>query len=187
MSLFRNFILEKNKMKSRKTRPNSKNTLKKNKTLTYYHFDGQPNYINRRSKNKIEENKLQSKTNNSKTFSNNYYVNEHYLLNAYKKSVIELFKTIKKYFAKELSKYENIKKDFMSNLQKIYEEEKIKSKSPPKNTYSNIHNNINNYKNNNVSYPFVRNTDLKKHYVNYSTLLKKPNYNCIKYRRKRYK
>ena len=85
MSLFRNFILEKNKMKSRKTRPNSKNTLKKNKTLTYYHFDGQPNYINRRSKNKIEENKLQSKTNNSKTFSNNYYVNEHYLLNAYKK------------------------------------------------------------------------------------------------------
>ena len=142
MKLYKNITDEKSKMKYNKRKQNSKQ-LKKNKSLTYYHFDGQINHIKNfpinhlkiNDKNKCNYNK--NSKNNSKDINNNssfnyFYNNENnnnvIILKAYKKSIFELFKTLKLNMNKELYKYYKIKKEFFNNIQKFYTEEKKKDK-----------------------------------------------------------
>ena len=145
MKLYKNITDEKNKIKYNKRKQNSKQ-FKKNKSLTYYHFDGQINHIKNfpinylkiNEKNKCNNN---SKNNNTNEINNNssfyyFYNNENsnnvIILKAYKKSIFELFKTLKLNMNKELYKYYKIKKEFFNNIQKFYTEEKKKEKKEKK-------------------------------------------------------
>lgn len=142
MKLYKNITEEKNKMKYNKRKQNSKQ-FKKNKSLTYYHFDGQINHIknfpinnlNINDKNKCNNNKNSKKINNTKDINSSFYYfnnnennNNVIILKAYKKSIFELFKTLKLNMTKELYKYYKIKKEFFNNIQKFYREEKKKEK-----------------------------------------------------------
>ena len=139
MKLYKNIANKKNKIKYNKSRHNSKQQLKKNKSLTYYHYDGQLNYINKFHINETKINNKKSLLNkhNSKNndnnnssfcFLSNYEYNDNILFKAYKKSVFELFKILKTFFNNEIYKYEKIKKEFMNNIQKFYNEEKKRIK-----------------------------------------------------------
>ena len=133
MKLYKNIALRKNKIKSNK---NSTQQLKKNKSLTYYHMEGQNNDLNNITDIKVNYN------NNCGNQINEY--NKNYLLIAYKKGVLELFKALKSYMKKEVYKYNKIKNEFLQNIQKFYNEEKTKDKkiikknSSSKSYYNNI-------------------------------------------------
>ena len=133
MKLYKNIALRKNKIKSNK---NSTQQLKKNKSLTYYHMEGQNNNLNNITDIKVNYN------NNCGNQINEY--NKNYLLIAYKKGVLELFKALKSYMKKEVYKYNKIKNEFLQNIQKFYNEEKTKDKkiikknSSSKSYYNNI-------------------------------------------------
>ena len=133
MKLYKDIALRKNKIKSNK---NSTQQLSKNKSLTYYHIEGQNNNLN---------NKTDIKVNCSKNCGNPIIeYNKNYLLIAYKKGVLELFKALKSYMKKEVYKYNKIKNEFLQNIQKFYNEEKTKDKkiikknSSSKSYYNNI-------------------------------------------------
>ena len=121
MKLYQNIALRKSKIKSSK---NSTQQLKKNKSLTYYHIEGQNNYLNDINDIKINCSNKGCKKNNE--------CNNNYLLTAYKKGVFELFKALKSYMKKEIYKYNKIKNEFLQNIQKFYNEEKIKNKKSTK-------------------------------------------------------
>ena len=133
MKLYKNIALRKNKIKSNK---NSTQQLKKNKSLTYYHMEGQNNNLNNITDIKVNYN------NNCGNQINEY--NKNYLLIAYKKGVLELFKALKSYMKKEVYQYNKIKNEFLQNIQKFYNEEKTKDKkiikknSSSKSYYNNI-------------------------------------------------
>ena len=145
MKIYKNIINKKNKNKFNKSRHNSKHQLKKNKSQTYYNYDRQTNYINKFQINELNINNNKTISNNSKNnynkninkdnknntsycfFSENE-TNHNYLLRAYKKSVSELFKTLKLYMNNELYKFHKLKKEFLQNIQKFYNEEKKKEK-----------------------------------------------------------
>ena len=121
MKLYQNIALRKSKIKSSK---NSTQQLKKNKSLTYYHIEGQNNYLN-------DINDITINCSN-KGCKKNHECNNNYLLTAYKKGVFELFKALKSYMKKEIYKYNKIKNEFLQNIQKFYNEEKIKNKKSTK-------------------------------------------------------
>ena len=121
MKLYQNIVLRKSKIKSSK---NSTQQLKKNKSLTYYHIEGQNNYLN-----DINDIKINC---SNKGCKKNHECNNNYLLTAYKKGVFELFKALKSYMKKEIYKYNKIKNEFLQNIQKFYNEEKIKNKKAQK-------------------------------------------------------
>ena len=121
MKLYQNIALRKSKIKSSK---NSTQQLKKNKSLTYYHIEGQNNYLN-----DINDIKINCSIKGCKK---NHECNNNYLLTAYKKGVFELFKALKSYMKKEIYKYNKIKNEFLQNIQKFYNEEKIKNKKSTK-------------------------------------------------------
>ena len=121
MKLYQNIVLRKSKIKSSK---NSTQQLKKNKSLTYYHIEGQNNYLN-----DINDIKINC---SNKGCKKNHECNNNYLLTAYKKGVFELFKALKSYMKKEIYKYNKIKNEFLQNIQKFYNEEKIKNKKSTK-------------------------------------------------------
>ena len=121
MKLYQNIALRKSKIKSSK---NSTQQLKKNKSLTYYHIEGQNNYLN-----DINDIKINC---SNKGCKKNHECNNNYLLTAYKKGVFELFKALKSYMKKEIYKYNKIKNEFLQNIQKFYNEEKIKNKKSTK-------------------------------------------------------
>ena len=121
MKLYKNIALRKSKIKSCK---NSTTQIKKNKSLTYYHIEGQNNYLN-----DINDIKINS---NNKNVKKILECNNNYLLTAYKKGVYELFKALKSYMKKEIYKYNKIKNEFLQNIQKFYNEEKIKNKKSTK-------------------------------------------------------
>ena len=125
MKLYKNIALRKIKIKSCK---NSTTQIKKNKSLTYYHIEGQNNYLN-----DINDIKINS---NNKNVKKILECNNNYLLTAYKKGVYELFKALKSYMKKEIYKYNKIKNEFLQNIQKFYNEEKIKNKKGIKNSTS---------------------------------------------------
>ena len=134
MKLYQNIALRKHKIKSNK---NSNQQLKKNKSLTYYHFEGQNNYLNNNNDIKVHC---------SNSGYNKHEYNFKYLLIAYKKGVLELFKALKLYMKKEVSKYNKIKNEFIQNIQKFYNEEKTKEKKIiQKNASSMNYNNIKSY------------------------------------------
>lgn len=133
-----------------------KKQLKKNQSLPYYNFDGRIHNdnklnlnelkINISKKYKITNNENNKKDNNKDNSSYSIYLNKEsndiLLLTAYKKSVSELFKLLKLYLNKELYKYNNIKKEFSKNLEKFYNQEKIKEKKNKRNkTPLNLNNN----------------------------------------------
>ena len=135
MKLYQNIALRKNKIKSNK---NSNQLLKKNKSLTYYHIEGQKNDI-------MNINDIKVNCNNSGGNKAQEY-NINYLLIAYKKGVLELFKVLKIYMKKEVYKYNKIKNEFLKNIQKYYNEEKTKGKKIlKKNASSMNYNNIKSY------------------------------------------
>lgn len=113
MKLYQNIALRKNKIKTNK---NSAHQIKKNKSLTYYNFEGQ----NNNNLNDIIINCINESRNNI----NEYNIN--YLLIAYKKGILELFKSLKLYMKKEIYKYNKIKNEFFQNIQKFYNDEKSK-------------------------------------------------------------
>ena len=113
MKLYQNIALRKNKIKTNK---NSAHQIKKNKSLTYYNFEGQ----NNNNLNDIIINCINESRNNI----NEYNIN--YLLIAYKKGILELFKSLKLYMKKEIYKYNKIKNEFLQNIQKFYNDEKNK-------------------------------------------------------------
>ena len=113
MKLYQNIALRKNKIKTNK---NSAHQIKKNKSLTYYNFVGQ----NNNNLNDIIINCINESRNNI----NEYNIN--YLLIAYKKGILELFKSLKLYMKKEIYKYNKIKNEFLQNIQKFYNDEKSK-------------------------------------------------------------
>ena len=113
MKLYQNIVLRKNKIKTNK---NSAHQIKKNKSLTYYNFEGQ----NNNNLNDIIINCINESRNNI----NEYNIN--YLLIAYKKGILELFKSLKLYMKKEIYKYNKIKNEFLQNIQKFYNDEKSK-------------------------------------------------------------
>jgi hypothetical protein len=84
--------------------------------LTYYNFEGQ----NNNNLNDIIINCINESRNNI----NEYNIN--YLLIAYKKGILELFKSLKLYMKKEIYKYNKIKNEFLQNIQKFYNDEKSK-------------------------------------------------------------
>ena len=128
MELYKNISNKKNQINN-KRKQNSKHQLKKNKSLTYYHFDGQTNYLNKIHINETKDNNKTMTNNNSPLyFYSNYEYNDVLLFKAYKKSVSELFKALKIYLNKEIYKYEKIKKEFNNNIHKYYDEEKKKEK-----------------------------------------------------------
>ena len=143
MKLYKDIASKKIKNKNNQSRQKYKQQLKKNNSLTYYHFDGQTNYINNFQINDLKINNKNSLFNNNKNncknndkrnyntsfnFFSNYEYNDNILFKAYKKSVLELFKRLKKFFNKEEYKYEKIKREFMNNIQKFYDEERKKEK-----------------------------------------------------------
>ena len=135
MKLYQNIALRKNKIKSNK---NSNQLLKKNKSLTYYHFEGQNNDL--MNINDIKVNCSNNGGNKVQEYNTNY------LLIAYKKGVLELFKELKIYMKKEVYKYNKIKNEFLQNIQKFYNEEKTKDKKIIKKTASSKnYNNIKSY------------------------------------------
>jgi len=135
MKLYQNIALRKNKIKSSK---NSNQLLKKNKSLTYYHFEGQNNDLMNINDIKV------NCSNNGGNKVQEYNIN--YLLIAYKKGVLELFKELKIYMKKEVYKYNKIKNEFLQNIQKFYNEEKTKDKKIIKKTASSMnYNNIKSY------------------------------------------
>ena len=135
MKLYQNIALRKNKIKSNK---NSNQLLKKNKSLTYYHFEGQNNDMMNINDIKV------NCSNNGGSKAQEYNIN--YLLVAYKKGVLELFKELKIYMKKEVYKYNKIKNEFLQNIQKFYNEEKTKDKKIIKKTASSMnYNNIKSY------------------------------------------
>lgn len=135
MKLYQNIALRKNKIKSNK---NSNQLLKKNKSLTYYHFEGQNNDMMNINDIKV------NCSNNGGNKAQEYNIN--YLLIAYKKGVLELFKELKIYMKKEVYKYNKIKNEFIQNIQKFYNEEKTKDKKIIKKTASSMnYNNIKSY------------------------------------------
>ena len=156
MKLYKKIASKKNKIKYNKSRQNSKQQLKKNKSLTYYHYDGQINYINKFQINDINNNnkiiynnkKILNNTNNTNNSSyflyNEYEYNDNLLFKAYKKSVSELFKTLKLYMNNELYKYDKLKRKFLNNIQKFYNDEKNKEKYINRNKTPN-NNNIKSY------------------------------------------
>ena len=155
MKLYKNIANKKNKIKHSKSRQNSTQQLKKNKSLTYYHFDGQINYINKMHIQdlKINDNKTLSNNNNANNnnnynqsliFSNHEY-NDFLLFNAYKKSVLELFKMLKIYMNNELYKYNKIKREFLCNIQKFYDEEKRKENNSKNKNKTPLNYNIKSY------------------------------------------
>ena len=113
MKLYQNIALRKNKIKTNK---NSAHQIKKNKSLTYYNFEGQ----NNNNLNDIIINCINESRNNI----NEYNIN--HLLTAYKKGILELFKSLKLYMKKEIYKYNKIKNEFLQNIQKFYNDEKSK-------------------------------------------------------------
>ena len=113
MKLYQNIALRKNKIKTNK---NSAHQIKKNKSLTYYNFEGK----NNNNLNDIIINCINESRNNI----NEYNIN--YLLIAYKKGILELFKSLKLYMKKEIYKYNKIKNEFLQNIQKFYNDEKSK-------------------------------------------------------------
>ena len=128
MELYKNISNKKNQINN-KRKQNSKHQLKKNKSLTYYHFDGQTNYLNKIHINETKDNnKTMTNKNSPLYFYSNYEYNDVLLFKAYKKSVSELFKALKIYLNKEIYKYEKIKKEFNNNIHKYYDEEKKKEK-----------------------------------------------------------
>ena len=156
MKLYKNLANKKNKVKYNKSRHNSKQQLKKNKSLTYYHYDGKMKYINKFHINDIKSNnnnsivnknnsKNNDKNNSSFCFLSNYECNDNVLFKAYKKSVLELFKILKTVFNKEIYKYEKIKKEFINNIQKFYNEEKQKIKEEINKNKKPINYNIKSY------------------------------------------
>ena len=201
MKLYKNINNKKNKIKYNKRKQNSKQQLKKNKSLTYYHFDGQINYINKFHINDLKLNKISNNTNktlynnnncnnnynnknkknNSKINTsfcllNNYEKDENILLKAYKRSVFELFKALKLYMNKELYKYDQIKREFLKNIQKFYNEEKNKEKNIKRNNTP--INNIKSYSKKKLKDSIIENkslnkkideNDLYKNYSGYST------------------
>ena len=84
--------------------------------MTYYNFEGQ----NNNNLNDIIINCINESRNNI----NEYNIN--YLLIAYKKGILELFKSLKLYMKKEIYKYNKIKNEFLQNIQKFYNDEKSK-------------------------------------------------------------
>ena len=156
MKLYKDLALKKNKFKINKSRQNSTQQLKKNKSLTYYHFDGQINYINKFLKNELKNHnkEISNKNNNNKNnininnfnnnqtfgFLSNHEFKDNLLFNAYKRSVLELFKALKLYMNNELYKYNKIKREFINNIQKFYNEEKKKEQNTKKNITPNYFN-----------------------------------------------
>ena len=155
MKLYKNIANKKNRIKHSKSRQNSTHQLKKNKSLTYYHFDGQINYINKIHIQdlKINDNKTISNNNNTNNKNNhnqsfifrNHEYNDFLLFNAYKKSVLELFKMLKIYMNNELYKYNKIKREFLCNIQKFYDEEKRKENNSKNKNKTPINYNIKSY------------------------------------------
>ena len=129
MKLYTNIALRKSKIKSSK---NSTKEFKKNKSLTYYNFDGK-NYLNN-----INDIKINCSNNDNNNNIKSTECNNNYLLIAYKKGVLELFKALKLYMKKEVYKYNKIKNEFLQNIQKFYNEEKIKEKKSLKKNASSI-------------------------------------------------
>ena len=186
MKLYKNLANRKNKNTINKSRQNSTQQLKKNRSLTYYHFDGQINYINKlhvkdykienNNNKKICNNNGNKCNNNNQSFSffNNHEYNENLLFNAYKKSVLELFKALKIYMNNQLYKYNKIKKEFIYNIQKFYDEEKRKEKKINK-TSSNY--NIKSYSKNKIKENYIKSKNKRKNNedINNSVLGKNAN------------
>ena len=135
MKLYQNIALRKNKIKSSK---NSNQLLKKNKSLTYYHLEGQNNDLMNINDIKV------NCSNKSGKREQDYNIN--YLLIAYKRGILELFKELKLYMKKEGDMYNKIKNEFLQNIQKFYNEEKTKDKKIiKKNSSSMNYNNVKSY------------------------------------------
>ena len=155
MKLYKNIANKKNKIKHSKSRQNSTQQLKKNKSLTYYHFDGQINYINKMHIQDLKINDNKTLSNNTNANNNNNYnqslifsnheYNDFLLFNAYKKSVLELFKMLKIYMNNELYKYNKIKREFLCNIQKFYDEEKRKENNSKNKNKTPLNYNIKSY------------------------------------------
>ena len=165
MKVYKSIISKKNRNKYNKSRQYSKQQLTKNKSLTYYNYDRQVDYLNKFKK--IEQKNNNDNNNNNNTLNNNnnnnqdnkqdnkhsnclfseYEYNGTLLLKAYKKSISELFKTLKLYMNKELYKYDKLKREFLNNIQKYYNDEKKKEKKRNRNNILN-NNNVKSYSKN---------------------------------------
>ena len=145
MKVYKSIISKKNKIKT-KSRQYSKQQLSKNKSLTYFNYDKQMDYLSKLKKIEPKKNNdinntllgnnnnnnnnynINQDTKNSNCFFREYEYNSTLLLKAYKKSISELFKTLKAYMNKELYKYDKLKREFLNNIQKYYIDEKKKEK-----------------------------------------------------------
>ena len=158
MKIYKNILFKQNKTKYNKSRQKIKKPrIKKNKSLTYYHYDGQINYINKFQMNNDLNNtkyKIGNNTNNNTNMNQNnsfysyyggYEYNDTLLLKAYKKSVSDLFKSLKLFMNNELYKYDKIKREFLHNIQKYYNDEKNKEKNLSRNRNKTPNNNIKSY------------------------------------------
>ena len=156
MKLYKDIALRKNKIKSNK---NSTQQLTKNKSLTYYHIEGQNNNLNNITDIKV--NCINNRGNQIIEY------NKNYLLIAYKKGVLELFKALKSYMKKEVYKYNKIKNEFLQNIQKFYNEEKIKDKKIIKKNSSskNYYNNIKSYSKKKLIKNGRKSNQLKENYL----------------------
>jgi hypothetical protein len=149
MKVYKSIISKKNKIKT-KSRQYSKQQLSKNKSLTYFNYDKQMDYLSKLKKIEPKKNNdinntllgnnnnnnnynINQDTKNSNCFFREYEYNSTLLLKAYKKSISELFKTLKAYMNKELYKYDKLKREFLNNIQKYYIDEKKKEKKINKN------------------------------------------------------
>ena len=121
MKLYKNIAQMKSRKKSCK---NTTQQLKKNKSLTYYNIDKIDD-----KKNTIGDIKVNCSTGNK---INTREINNNILLTAYKKGVLELFKSLKFLMKNELYKYNKIKNEFVQNIQRFYNEEKNKEKNKEK-------------------------------------------------------
>ena len=176
MKLYQNIALRKHKIKTSK---NKNQQLKKNKSLTYYHLEGENNCLNN-----INDIKVNCSNNGNE---NNEY-NKNYLLIAYKKGVLELFKALKLYMKKEVYKYNKIKNEFVQNIQKFYNEEKTKEKKIiKKNSSSMSYYNIKSYSKKKLISNGRKSNQLKDNFLNNITnhissqtqIMNKPNNNTF--------
>jgi hypothetical protein len=175
LKLYKNSAIKQNKAKYNKSRQNPKQPIKKNKSLTYYHYDGQTNYINKfQMNNELNNTNKKICNNNNTTINQNntfYCYNNEYndtlLLAAYKKSVSELFKTLKALMGNELYKYDKIKREFLHNIQKYYNDEKNKDKNASKNK-NKTPNNIKSYSKQKIKERSMK----QREEINYSKLHK---------------
>ena len=124
------------------------------------------NELNNTNKKICNNNNTTINQNNTFYCYNNEY-NDTLLLAAYKKSVSELFKTLKALMGNELYKYDKIKREFLHNIQKYYNDEKNKDKNASKNK-NKTPNNIKSYSKQKIKERSMK----QREEINYSRLHK---------------